>query len=53
MKALSRKDSLKEMFYYCVDNKHNWKYFIFWAKTICSGLDRAQGEAQADQGGHH
>ena len=41
------------MFYYSVDNKHNWKYFIFWAKTIYSGLDMTQGEAQAGQGGHH
>lgn len=41
------------MFYYGIDNKHGWKYFILWAKTICWGLDRAQREAQTDGAGHH
>jgi len=52
MKALSYKDSLKEMFCYSFDDKHIWKYFVLWAKTTCLGLDRTQGEAQAYQGGH-
>lgn len=44
--ALFHKNSLKELVYYSVDNKHDWKDFTLWEKTRCSGLQRTRGEAQ-------